>query len=243
MDSNAETEYNIFAKSFTNEPKSRRRGSFISGDRCLSFMNHLWEVHLKKCSYETLEFEFINFFQTNEDRVIAKYIGRPKKTVRSTGMTSTLRLNRDTGKMAQFQYFNTGTVPAKKGLMERLGYIFLDKEDVTIHHERMSYYTEQTSLESANPLPETDESSKSSIHDLRVCPVLDQCEAIPQGERARENRFEKVVSLNVVEGGRIGGRKKEEEVIDSTHTNPYHATNMPDSSKLTPEERAILHGK
>jgi hypothetical protein len=231
---------------FTTAPKFRRRGHSASGYRCMSFMSHLWEVHLRKCSYETLEFEFVNFFQTNDDRTVHKYLGRPADTVRSSGQTSTMRLNRDTGKMAQFRYFNTRTVTAKKGLMQILGYISFDKEAVTIHHERMSYFSEQACLESAILLPEFSESPESSILDLRVCP-LPSVETIPQGERARENRFEKVVSLNVVRGDSVRGVEEEErEVIDSTHTKqvqrmfPAGQLEMP---KLTPEEELILYGQ
>jgi hypothetical protein len=72
---------------FTTQPKTRKhltRGAFISGTRAAQFMQHLWDAGLKKsCSYETLKWEFVNCFGTNDTRTVERYIGRPEQTIRS----------------------------------------------------------------------------------------------------------------------------------------------------------------
>ncbi|MGB9756822.1 MAG: hypothetical protein ACPLVJ_03470, partial [Candidatus Bathyarchaeales archaeon] len=157
----ANNELNTFTlKSFTTEPKFRRflkRGAFISFNRALMFMQHLWELKLKNVSYEVLEFEFIQFFGSNDKRTVERYLGRPEKTETNTGLSKVIRMNRQSGKIAQFEYMNERRIPAKKGLLETLGYISrvkIGKETrFIIHHEAMPYYTIQTRLE--NEIQET----------------------------------------------------------------------------------------
>jgi len=245
-------ELNTFTlKSFTTEPKFRRflkRGAFISLNRAIEFMKHLWDLKLKNVSYETLEFEFIQFFGSNDKRTVERYLGRPERIHRDMGLSKVVRLNRQSGKTAQFEYFNERRLPAKKGLLEILGYITRYKQGnetrFRINHEVMEYYTVQTTLteqepqetETAYSLQELKESSEVSKEDLRVCsipqsPSLKEVEGV-RGKGIGENpilakavRGESVSPMGLSptnkEGGDIeGGDKKEKkEVIDSTHTN------------------------
>ena len=182
----------VISKAFTTEPKFRRflkRGAFISQNRAVMFMEHLWELKLKDASYETLEFEFIRFFGTNDKRTVERYIGRPEKVDVSTGQSKIVRLNRQSGKIAQFDYLNERRLPAKKGLLEILGHITRYKVSnetrFRINHEVMPYYTVQTTLtehepqETAYSLQELKESSEVSKEDLRVC-------SIPQSPSLKE---------------------------------------------------------
>lgn len=141
---------------FTTEPKTRRHvKKAASGKKAKAFMFSLFKKGLRELSYDTLKFEFINFFETNDPRVIEKYIGRPEETVFSSG-SSLVRVNRTSGKIAEFQYMNRRRLATKKGLMEVLGYLTMNKKTgrVTLHHERFSYSTWQsTLLESMNPKP------------------------------------------------------------------------------------------
>jgi len=237
-------------KTFTTEPKFRRflkRGAFISLNRALEFMKHLWDLRLKDVSYDTLEFEFINYFGSNDKRTVERYLGRVERIDVSTGLSKVVRMNRQSGKIAQFEYLNERRLPAKKGLLEILGYITRYKEGketrFRINHEAMPYYTVQTTLkehepqEAANNLQELErESSEASKEDLRVCsipqsPSLLEVEGV-RGKGNGENpilakavRGESVspmgFSPNKEEGGesREGGKEKKEEAIDSTHTN------------------------
>jgi hypothetical protein len=224
---------------FTTQPKTRRhltRGAFISGTRAAEFMKHLWEVKLRKsCSYDTLKWEYVNYFGTNDSRTVERYIGRPEQIIMSRG-ASTVRINRTSGKVALFDYSNNRKTCRKQGLLENLGYLTIKQEEkniqegmfklkqktgnwiVVLHHERMSYYTEQTVFEPANSLQESEECSELSKDEMCVSSLL----ALPfsQGEGSEGNRFEKV-PLDVEATERTLDReiKKEEEVIESTHTN------------------------
>jgi hypothetical protein len=219
---------------FTTQPKTRKhltRGAFISGTRAAQFMQHLWDAGLKKsCSYETLKWEFVNCFGTNDTRTVERYIGRPEQTIRSKG-SSTVRVNRTSGKIALFDYSNNRKTCRKQGLLENLGYITLKQEERTIeqgtykltkktelwiavlHHERMSYYSEQAILETANPLQQSEEGLEFSKDEMCVSSLLEK--------NCNETVLE--VSPNVEAGKRTLSReiKKEEEVIDSTHTNQW----------------------
>ena len=167
-------------KTFTTEPKFRRflkRGAFISLNRALEFMKHLWDLRLKDVSYETLEFEFINYFGSNDKRTVERYLGRVERIDVSTGLSKVVKMNRQSGKIAQFEYLHERRLPAKKGLLEILGYITRYKEGketrFRINHETMPYYTVQTTLteqepqEAANNLQEPE----ASKEDLRVCSI------------------------------------------------------------------------
>jgi hypothetical protein len=261
-------ELNTFTlKSFTTEPKFRRflkRGAFISLNRALEFMKHLWDLKLKNVSYETLEFEFIQFFGSNDKRTVERYLGRPERIQRDMGLSKVVRMNRQSGKIAQFEYMNERRIPEKKGLLEILGYITRIKEGketrFRINHEAMPYYTVQTSLqehepqETANLQQEREREGEDSKEDLRVCnlcinPSLN-CEA--KGEWGKlpivENNIE--VSPETERGDMGGDKKEEEEVIDSTHTNQTSVkvnANFPSihgklelKCSLTEEEMAIL---
>jgi hypothetical protein len=203
-------------KTFTTEPKTRRHvRRSISGNRARDFMQHLWRKGFRKtCHYKALKIQFIQKFETNDPRVVEKYIGRPGGTKRYVG-SSVVRQNRNSGRIAHFVYSNQRTVEAKTGLMEILGYITIHKKSgwVTLYHDVMSYYTKQATLNEGDftekgdsplksPRQEIDEGlrQKSSIDDLCVCSI----EA--GGSKGQ-----------LVSGGSGEVRKKEEEVIDCTH--------------------------
>jgi hypothetical protein len=136
-------------RAFTTEPKTGRRRpnkSSISLERAKLFMEHLWSKGLKECSYETLEFEFIQCFGTNEQRVIEKYIGRPARTIHY-GSTTVYRVNKVNGKVAVFEYQNVRKVQSKKGLLEVWGFVSKNGERYVLHHELFPYCSRQVSIE------------------------------------------------------------------------------------------------
>lgn len=194
---------------FTNNPKTRRHvKGFTSGTRAHDFMETLFRKGLRECSWVTLRYEFIQKFQTNDPRAIDKYLGHPEETVRCAG-SSVVRQNRNSGTVAHFMYANQRTVKNKKGLLEELGYMTREGSRYILHHEVFSYSSEQLPLELLIRLPEVNGESKESIDDLRVC--IDR--AIHQGKGNGETVLE--VSPIDVETA----ERKEEEDIDSTHTN------------------------
>jgi len=180
-------------------------------------MEHLWELKLKDCSYETLEFEFIQCFGTNEPRTIKRYLGIPEQVVKSQGSTRMLRMNRMSGKVAVFEYYHKRKIPAKKGLMEILGYITRynqgNETRFRINHEIMPYYTQQTTLnehqQTANN-QESKEEREASKEDLRVCSLY----------TLTHSQINYEPNATALEGeGRLYRRKKK-NLIDCTHTNP-----------------------
>jgi len=108
-------------------------------------MEHLWSKGLKECCYETLEFEFIQCFGTNEQRVLEKYLGKPKRTIRYGG-SSVVRLNRTSGTVAHFEYQNMRKVQPTKGLLEILGFVSKNCERYALHHELFPYSKAQASI-------------------------------------------------------------------------------------------------
>jgi len=134
--------------SFTTRPKTRRHKKHtVSLDRARRFMFHLWCKGLKECSYETLEYEFVQCFGTNEPRVLARYLGKPKRKVYYSG-SSVVRINRLNGKIAHFEYQNERTIQHKKGLLEILGYISQEEKGrYRLHHEMFGYSYQQVSID------------------------------------------------------------------------------------------------
>jgi len=136
------------ARSFTTEPKGGKRklkGMRVSLDRAKIFMEHLWSKGLKECSYETLEYEFIQCFGTNESRTLIKYIGRPERIIHYGG-SAVVRVNKVNGKVAHFQYQNLRKVSAKKGLLEVLGFVSKKGNRYVLHHEVFPYSQKQVSI-------------------------------------------------------------------------------------------------
>ena len=135
---------------FTTEPESGRRKpnkTSITLERAKLFMKHLWSKGLRKCSYSTLEYEFIQCFGTNEPNVLKKYLGRPKSVKECSG-SSVVRLNRQSGKVAKFDYMNTRRIQPKKGLLEILGFVTQEERGrFTLHHELLPYYSLQASID------------------------------------------------------------------------------------------------
>lgn len=192
-------------------------------------MEYLWgKGRWKKASYPTLEWEFIQFFQTNDKRTIIKYLGRPQQTVRySAG--NVVRMNRSSGELAQFEYHNTRKLDRKRGLLEKLGYVTdLGNGDFKLNHEFFPYYTEQVSLEpSSNSRSECERvTQEASIDNLCVSSI-----------EAEENSEASSDAGVLLDGDRIE-RKKEEEVIEGTHANPYLYPNM--LRGLSPEEKRLF---
>jgi len=141
----------LSAKAFTTNPKTRRHtgSGCISRDRAMAFMEYLFERGFRgRLSYEALRLQFVLFFGTNDSRTVERYIGRPERVERYGGDAKVVRLNRMSGKVAHFEYFNERRLREKKGLMEILGYISILKDGtVILHHEGMPYYTSQVSLD------------------------------------------------------------------------------------------------
>jgi hypothetical protein len=136
-------------RSFTTEPKRGKRKpnkTSVSLERAKLFMEHLWSKGLKECSYETLEFEFIQCFGTNEPHVLVKYLGKPARTVHHGG-SSVVRVNRVNGKVAHFEYQNVKRVQPKRGLLEVLGFVFKNGERYVLRHELFSYSGRQASID------------------------------------------------------------------------------------------------
>jgi len=232
-------------------------------------MFQLFRKNLKKCSYDTLVFEFVSFFGSNESRAVERYLGRPQRIERDAGKTKVIRMNRTSGRIAQFDYYNERRLPAKKGLLDILGWILkLRDGTVLINHEVMSYYTRQVKLEPAISLQE-DESSEASKDKMCVSSLLDREDSSSDDvERSKENHAELhprqgvehgCLSTNIETKESIEREIKEEEVIDSTHTCKYGAdyaskhieyaltpseqVNHKVNPLLTPEEEAILNAK
>jgi len=228
---------------FTTQPKTRRhltRGAFISGTRAAEFMKHLWEVKLRKsCSYDTLKWEYVNYFGTNDARTVERYIGRPEQTIMSRG-ASTVRINRTSGKIACFDYSNNRKTCRRQGLLENLGYLTLKQEEkniqegmfklkkktgnwiVVLHHETMSYYTEQTVFEPVNSLQESEECSEFSKDEMCVSSLSENnySESLsPREGVGGETVLEVSPKVEATERTLDREIKKEEEVIDSAHTN------------------------
>jgi len=137
------------SRPFTTEPKRGKRKpnkTSVSLERAKLFMEHLWSKGLRECGYETLEFEFIQCFGTNEPHVLEKYLGKPARTVHHGG-SSVVRLNRVNGNVVHFQYQNVKKVQSKKGLLEVLGFVYKNGERYVLHHELFSYSGEQTSID------------------------------------------------------------------------------------------------
>jgi hypothetical protein len=156
-------------KTFLNEAKTRRhKRNSISGNRLRDWMEQLYRKKLKKCRYEILKFEFIHYFETNDNRVIEKYIGRPKDVLRYSG-SNVVRLNRQSGKLAKFDYMNERRLDAKDGLAQILGYITIEDDRYILHHEKFSYAWSQTELSETAISPlESEDCSVESIRDLCV---------------------------------------------------------------------------
>ncbi len=146
---------------FTTEPKKRRRvRQFPSGTNCKAFMRYLWDRGLRKtCRYDTLEFEFTQFFRTNDTRTVTRYIGRPPQKKETSGIAEIHRQNIRTANVALYRYRNTLRLMRKKGLMEKLGLITFYEQKmykkkewrVLLHHETQPYFTEQQHLPPTPP--------------------------------------------------------------------------------------------
>jgi len=180
-------------------------------------MEYLWEKgRWKKASYPTLEWEFIQFFQTNDKRTIVKYLGRPRQIVRySAG--NVVRMNRQSGLLAQFDYHNTRKLDRKQGLLEILGHITdLKNGNFNLNHEKFSYHTEQAVLE---PLSNSRSNREGIIEESSIDNL---CASSIEAKGNIEASYD---AGGLLDEDRIEG-KKEEEVIEDTHANPYLYPNM-----------------
>lgn len=213
---------------FTTEPKIQRRRNqaSISGNRCRIFMEYLWRHGLKtECEYQALKVNFIICFETNDVRTITKYIGRPKLTVTYEAKMFRQKTNAGESSTARFYYDHTKTQKAKKGLMEYLGYIGLDKDTghVILHHETFDYYTTQIQLPPASPLQEDDECVRSK-EDLCACPI------------GLENKTDREVVERALAGSYGEVEKKEEEEGYKQRTRKRSLENLYIESLTEPEE-------
>ena len=198
------------AKPFTTEPKKRKHLKHsISGHRAKDFMEHLWRKGFREsCHYKALRINFITYFETNDPRVIQKYIGRPKNTKRYSG-SSVVRQNRNTGTIAYFMYSNKKEIEPKNGLMELLGYLTLDKKTglCTLHHETFHYFSQQTILNDSlktGLLKPRDERDNGKVSKQNLC-------VRPIDVDVAKRRF--VFDV----GNGEGEREERESNIDCTH--------------------------
>jgi len=214
--------------SFTTESKRYvKRGPWASIENAKAFMHELFRKKLRKCSYNTLVFEFVTFFGTNDTRTVERYLGRPDRVARDSGLTKIIRMNRASGRIAQFEYLNERRMTGKKGLLDILQWILKinDKEQtVLINHEVMSYYTKQVKLETENIQQECDKDSEASKDSVSVSTVS----ACSSDEGDAETRMQR--------------DQKEEEIIDSTHTCGIgiNYTSKHTDHASTDEEKTIL---
>ena len=236
----------VISKAFTTEAKiPKKRGNWRSIENAKAFMYWMFTRNLQKCRYETLVWSFVNFFGTNDKRTVERYLGRPEQTIHSSGTTSMVRLNRTSGKTAQFQYFNTKRIPGKKGLLDILNWItkLKDKDNtVLIHHEVMDYYTKQITLQEPEIFYKNDESLEASKDNVCVSSLYEKEDrGILQGKEFEKTVLEVVSTPNI----ETKEKKKEEEVIDSTHTCIIGVNYASKHTRyaLTPEEEAILTAK
>lgn len=193
----------IIERPFSTSPKIRRHKKHcISLTRLKRFMHHLFKQHLTECSYDTLQYEFIQHFGTNEPRVIARYIGKAEKIVRYPG-ADVVRI-KDQSTVAQFHYTNTRRVKAEKGLIEILGYATQEvKGRYTLHHELFSYSYAQETLPTLSQ-----EGDYDSIQTNNVC-------VHPHG--LSEHHIAVSVMDAPSKGHVSSDERKEEEDIDNTH--------------------------
>jgi hypothetical protein len=210
--------------SFTTSPKTRKRGYFSSGCIAKDFMRHLWNKNLRvKASYDTLKFEFLQFSGGCDDRTLVKYLGKPSQVIRYSAV-DVVRMERQSGRLAQFEYHTKRKTMPRKGLLERLEYISdLKNGSFKLNHEVFGYFTEQTPLSPTGdneqevspltPLQETNdkECSEAFIDGVCVCSI--------EAERGYRETTSDVVKRETRE-------KEEEETIECTHTHQLGETNF-----------------
>lgn len=161
-------------KCFTTEPKHpRKRGCWRSAENARNFMHSLFLKGLKKSSYDTLVWEWVHFFGTNDKRTIERYLGRPKQTIRYSAM-NVVRMDRQRGSLAQFEYHTQRKLDSREGLLKLLGYVTdLKNGYFKLNHELLPYYTEQATLQEVPPLPPHQEDDlgecSSGVHTESVC--------------------------------------------------------------------------
>ncbi len=193
-------------KVFTTKPKTKRRsrGHFPSLQNCKIFMHWLFKKGLGKnkrtVGRETLEYEFLMCFGTDEPRTVTRYLGRIQQIIRNAGSSKMVRMNRTSGTLAQFDYHYQRMITTKKGLLEKLQWItpikVCNETRYFIHHERMWYYTEQTRLNESKDV-------------MCVSPLLGEGNSIEAKER--------IVDID---------KEKKEEVIGHTHAPHLGKTNF-----------------
>jgi hypothetical protein len=188
-------------------------------------MQTLYLKNLKVCSYSTAKYEFILHFETNDCRMIERYIGRPA-TKKHSSTEQLIRMDRLNGKVSRLEYSRTSHLEAKRGLIEDLGYATMNRGVFTLHHEKMSYFTKQASLDPVNQPLESKNPHKriSSIDDLCVQPQLGNIQQNSEHE-----------------GNGVITRKEEEESRPQTHkcVAPPVTTDL----QLSIEETTLLHAK
>jgi hypothetical protein len=176
-------------------------------------MEHLFNQGLRKCGYETLEFEFTQHVGTNEPRVLMRYLGRPEKREIHRGTTRTIRINQTSGKTARFIYDTETFTPAKKGLLEKLGYIEPTEEGrYVLRHDRLGYSLLQTVLPTIESEEEKPSKDKMCVQTNTPDPLHHT--DVEDKETQTENR-------------------EEREVIDPTHTFQLSESNQSQQNTLT----------
>ena len=197
-------------------------------NRLHDFLEILYKKHLLHCRYDVLREEAEHFFQTSDPRTIESYIGRPANIKRYSGL-NIVRLNRQTGETAKFDYMNERKIPVQKGLGQRYGYITIQKptspveaELWIIHHELMNYFSEQSILEpvseSANLLPERERLDVELVSkdSLFVCLIDDRDNPKEVVEHPLARSLQRDANMSTETD--IDGEKRERAIED---TNKY----------------------
>jgi len=195
---------------FTTKPKTRRHlRCRISGNRAKAFMEHLWRKNFKSCHYKALWIQFVQYFETNDPRVVCKYIGRPKFV--SNYYRESIKKNRLSGRVHKIESRDRRTLEGKAGLMEVLGYLSLDQKtgSCKLHHELMPYFTKQSSLKDVDfsrPFfPQKNDHVSQEVSKLNLCVSL--------GAEASKQQHVENSSASM----EIEEKKEEEEECNSTH--------------------------
>lgn len=114
---------------FTTHPKTRRhlKAAGIMGKRAAGFMQYLWQDGFRETiTYPQLYDEAIDFLDTTCTSTIISYIGNPRYVKRLPGRTN--QVTTTSGNMFTRSFKPTIDVPAKKGYLEKRGYIYIKQE-------------------------------------------------------------------------------------------------------------------
>gem|GEM_PF-3445329 len=180
---------------FTTKPKIRRHllNSTPTRKRAVHLMELLFQNgFVQEAPYETVHqfvIEKADFIGL-DDRVIERYIGRPRRTLRQDENPKTeMRLRYPkTGTIIQKEYTAVKTLPQKEGICHKLGYMKFDYRNerpfLIFDHKEvpLPYHLKETALSGS----EKSEALEYSKDDLCVSPI-------GSTNKNRETRIETIV--------------------------------------------------